>query len=148
MTTTRLARGLGAGLILAALLAPQAARPAGAAVTRYNVTDLGTFGGTFSYANAINARGLIAGQAYTPGDTNAYAAVWRGVAPTQLGGLAARSALQRDQCGWLDRWRGRNHGAVNLYALLSLSLPGCVVGTGALQFSWAASVVRAVWPLG
>ena len=36
---------------------------------QYTVTDLGTFGGGYSYAYAINNQGMIAGGAATPSQT-------------------------------------------------------------------------------
>jgi probable HAF family extracellular repeat protein len=43
----------------------------------YTVTDLGTLGGTSSYAVAINNKGWAGGAANLPGDTAQHAVVWR-----------------------------------------------------------------------
>ena len=43
----------------------------------YTITDLGTLGGTFSYAGAINNKGSAGGAATLPGDTTQHAVVWR-----------------------------------------------------------------------
>jgi probable HAF family extracellular repeat protein len=53
------------------------------------MTDLGTFGGTYSYANAISANGAaVAGYAYTAGDSTYHAFRWtNGTGLTDLGTL-------------------------------------------------------------
>jgi len=43
---------------------------------RYTVTDLGTLGGTFGAANALNNRGSVVGFATLPGDTEGHAFLW------------------------------------------------------------------------
>ena len=44
---------------------------------RYIVTDLGTLGGTSSYAVGINNEGWVTGEANLPGDHTGHAALWR-----------------------------------------------------------------------
>lgn len=46
-------------------------------IHHYAVTDLGTLGGTSSYASAINNKGLAGGGANLSGDTAQHAVVWR-----------------------------------------------------------------------
>jgi probable HAF family extracellular repeat protein len=58
-----------------------------AAVTPYRVTDLGTLGGTVSFANAINATGQITGGAATPGDATAHAFLYSAGSMKDLGTL-------------------------------------------------------------
>ena len=50
-------------------------------------TDLGTLGGTQSYAYAINASGQVAGKSYTAGNAATHAVVWNGTTATDLGTL-------------------------------------------------------------
>jgi len=57
---------------------------------RYSVTDLGTLGGTYSFAYSINDSGVVAGGAATPSQTNFVsqtAFVWDGGQPISLGTL-------------------------------------------------------------
>jgi probable HAF family extracellular repeat protein len=66
MTTRRLAT-LGVALALGAIAAAPAAAGGG-----YTITDLGTFGGTFSSASAVNDSAVVVGQAeYPNGDGHA-----------------------------------------------------------------------------
>ena len=51
----------------------------------YTFTDLGTLGGHYSHADAINNAGQVAGAATSAGDTW-YATVWNGNTPTAVGG--------------------------------------------------------------
>ena len=44
----------------------------------YNVTDLGTLGGSFSEAFGINNNGQVTGQAFTTGDASGHAFLWDG----------------------------------------------------------------------
>src|SRR2546428_310651 len=73
---------------LALLLA--AARPAGA--QGYTVTDLGTLGGTFSDARAINAAGQVVGSSTLPGDTITHAFLWQNGVMRDLGTLGGSSS--------------------------------------------------------
>lgn len=59
----------------------------------YSFTDLGTLGGQFSRANAINNAGQIAGYSYLAGDPmNAafHAVLWQGTTTTDLGTLGGQ----------------------------------------------------------
>ena len=54
----------------------------------YTITDLGTFGGDISYAQAINEAGQVIGYAYTAGNAAAHAFVWDSIGGiTDLGTL-------------------------------------------------------------
>jgi len=70
--------------LFAALVAPL---QLAAQHTRYTVTDLGTFGGTFSFAGGINNRGSVTGSSTLPGDTALHAFFWQKGVMTDLGTL-------------------------------------------------------------
>jgi probable HAF family extracellular repeat protein len=53
----------------------------------YTVTDLGTLGGTFGTANAVNNRGSVVGFATLPGDTEGHAFLWSKGIKSNLGTL-------------------------------------------------------------
>lgn len=55
--------------------------------TRYTVTDLGTLGGTFSQAAAINRNGRVSGSSTIAGDSAERAVVWREGVIIDLGTL-------------------------------------------------------------
>jgi probable HAF family extracellular repeat protein len=71
--------------------------PAGAKQTRtslYQVTELGSLGGTSSAGNSVNNRGWIAGSSNLSGDESTRAALWRDGTPLDLGTLGgANSAV-------------------------------------------------------
>jgi len=54
---------------------------------RYTVTDLGTLGGTFGSANAVNNGGSVVGFANLPGDTEGHAFLWSKGIKSNLGTL-------------------------------------------------------------
>jgi probable HAF family extracellular repeat protein len=51
----------------------------------YALTDLGTLGGAFSYADAVNGTGEVVGRAYRPGALNSDAFVFDGTSMQDLG---------------------------------------------------------------
>jgi probable HAF family extracellular repeat protein len=55
--------------------------PAATASATYTVTDLGTLGGSSSYATALNDSGLVVGQAGTTGDAEQHAFLYSGSFP-------------------------------------------------------------------
>ena len=75
------ALALSIGLAMSVGLTPQTS------AASYTFTDLGTLGGTISYASAINNSGQVAGMAYTAGNTDSRAMVWQGTTATVLGTL-------------------------------------------------------------
>ena len=76
--------------LFAALMAPV---QLAAQHTRYTVTDLGTLGGTFSFAGGINNRGSVEGFSTLPGDTASHAFLWQNGAMTDLGTLGGPNSL-------------------------------------------------------
>jgi probable HAF family extracellular repeat protein len=61
-------------------------------------TDLGTFGGSSSYATAINAAGQIVGQSQIAGNAASHAVIWDGDAAIDLNALVDPSVLA---AGWV-----------------------------------------------
>lgn len=53
----------------------------------YTYTDLGTLGGTYSGAIAINNLGQVVGQGYTTGNSAVRATIWNGGSASDLGTL-------------------------------------------------------------
>ena len=78
--------GLIAFLAIPSILAAQGGRPS----ARYTVTDVGTLGGTNSFAYSNNDSGFVAGGANTPGQNDLIkqtAFIWNGGQPISLGTL-------------------------------------------------------------
>jgi len=75
------------------------------AAQRYIVTDIGTLGGTFTEANALNNKGWVVGDATLPGDTALHAILWRNGAP-----ISARSE-DRTAMQFSRSTRGARFGA-------------------------------------
>jgi probable HAF family extracellular repeat protein len=60
----------------------------GQAIPQFTVKDLGTLGGTFSWATALNNKGWVVGYSSLTGDSLVHAFVWQKGAPaTPLGWL-------------------------------------------------------------
>ena len=53
----------------------------------YTVTDLGTLGGTFGFASAVDNSGSVVGFAALPGDTESHAFLWSKGIKSDLGTL-------------------------------------------------------------
>jgi probable HAF family extracellular repeat protein len=78
--------------LLCALAVPLSLVAAGNS-TRYTVTDIGTFGGTFSEAVGINDNGLVAGSSLLAGDAVIHAFVWQKGVTTDLGTLGGPNSV-------------------------------------------------------
>lgn len=73
-------------VLLGALAALTYAAPAAASGGAYSFVDLGTLGGSFSNALAINSSGQVAGGSWLPGDTGeTHAVLWGGGSLIDLG---------------------------------------------------------------
>jgi probable HAF family extracellular repeat protein len=77
---------------LAVVSGPQSARAAGPSTIAYTLTDLGTFGGNYSQAIAINEAGQVIGIANIAGDTSYHAFMWDSGVMTDLGTLGGGSS--------------------------------------------------------
>lgn len=83
-------------------------------LTRWVITDLGTLGGKYSGAYAINDRGRIAGYAYTA-DGVAHAVLWENGKIRDLGTLGGKSSSasaineRGEIAGWSDTQAGESH---------------------------------------
>ncbi|MFI5113542.1 MAG: hypothetical protein ACHP7J_00255 [Terriglobales bacterium] len=77
-----------------ALTVPLAAQeqPQKANKTHYTVQDLGTLGGTLSWAYGINEKGSISGVAFLSGDTAIHSFLWRKGRMTDLGTLGGSNS--------------------------------------------------------
>lgn len=67
--------------------------PQGAAALSYQVTDLGTLGGSRSYGEAVNDRGQVVGYSQTAGDLTYHAFLYDGTAMVDLGTLGGTSSF-------------------------------------------------------
>src|SRR5271165_5942603 len=80
------------GLGLALLASLLYVHPASAAI-EYSITDLGTLGGTSSFAQAINNSGQIVGYSYMAGNVNMNAFLYCAGAMTDLGTLGGSDSF-------------------------------------------------------
>jgi len=85
-------------MMLAILAAPRVMvsqeKPVSQHRVRYNFTDLGTLGGTYSEAVGINNKGWIAGSSTTTGDQVIHAALWQNGKLTDLGTLGGPNSVR------------------------------------------------------
>lgn len=87
MTSTLWSRISVKTIIASAMLVSLNAYGQGPASAHYNVTDIGTLGGSYSFAYSINAAGVVAGGAATANQTDFVAQtpfIWDGGQPTSL----------------------------------------------------------------
>ena len=89
----------GFGILAIAIVTISVAAPA----QQYTLVQLGTFGGTNSFAYSVNNSGQVAGEANLPGDLSAHAYVYENGSKTDLGTLGggASRALSINDSGQL-----------------------------------------------
>jgi probable HAF family extracellular repeat protein len=93
--------------------------------TRYTLTDLGTLGGTFSFAGGINNRGDIEGFSTLPGDTAVRAFLWRNGHMMDLGTLGGPNSF----ASWRLNERGEVGGTAETSTPDPLGEDFCGFGT-------------------
>src|SRR5262245_46043880 len=78
------------GVLALLAMSPGLVQAQGGRPARYSIRDIGTLGGTNSFAYAINDSGMVAGGANTPGQNSLFAQtgfLWYGGQPLSLGTL-------------------------------------------------------------
>ena len=69
------------------------AQPQDAAKARYTIQDLGTLGGSFSFAGGISDNGWVEGYSSLPGDNDTHSFLWRNGKMTDLGTLGGPNSF-------------------------------------------------------
>src|SRR5215218_688686 len=88
------------------------------ATSYYKVEDLGTLGGSRSWASAINDSGEVVGYSYLPGDQNKHAFLYKDAKMTDLGTLGGTSSEAKginksgQVVGWSDNSSGERHAFI------------------------------------
>jgi probable HAF family extracellular repeat protein len=80
-------------------------------MTHYTVQDLGTLGGTFSWAQGVNNKGTVAGHAAVLGDTSQHAFLWRKGRMTDLGTLGGPNSISLSKPNESDEVVGHSDGS-------------------------------------
>src|SRR5215216_5349072 len=84
----------------------------------YKVEDLGTLGGSRSWASAINDSGEVVGYSYLAGDQNKHAFLYKDAKMTDLGTLGGTSSEAKginksgQVVGWSDNSSGERHAFI------------------------------------
>ena len=97
----------GLALAVATSLPSGVSQSAPAAHTpHYVITDVGTFGGSFSGGGGLNNEGEVTGISFTPGDTAARGFLWRDGHLRDVGTLGGPQAAAGDinQSGQFSGW--------------------------------------------
>ncbi len=116
------------------------------AQTTYTVTDLGTLGGTFGVAEAVNNKGWADGWANLPGDTAHHAVLWAAGLKIDLGTLGGPNSV----AGFPLNERGQVTGFAETSTPDPLGEDVCGSGTHliCLPFLWQNGVMTSLPTLG
>ena len=114
---------------------------------RYTVTDLGTLGGTFGYASAVNNKGWADGAATLPGDTAQHAVLWLKERKINIGTFGGPNSAV---FGKGLNERGQVVGAAETSTPDPLGQNFCGMGTGLVcsPFIWQNGVMTQLPTLG
>ncbi|SFH34424.1 PEP-CTERM protein-sorting domain-containing protein [Nitrosospira sp. Nsp14] len=111
-------------------------------------TDLGTLGGTSSWAYAINDAGQVAGGAYFPGDANGHAILWNGSTLKDLGTLGGGSseAFAINDSGQVTGWAATTDGAQHaaLWNGTTVTDLNSFLDTSTVNAGWVLTVANGI----
>jgi probable HAF family extracellular repeat protein len=128
------------------------------APTYYKVEDLGTLGGSHSWASAINDSGQIVGYSYLAGDQNNHAFLYKDGKMTDLGTLGGTSSeakginISGQVVGWSDNSSGERraflYDSANGMKDLNDSIPADSGGTieEATAINSNGEIAATMWP--
>ena len=139
-----------AALAIPVELAAQQEQRQNKPLRHYTVTDLGTLGGTFANAEAINNRGWVEGTSTLP-DGNQHAFLWRSGILTDLGTLGGpNSGFTSLIPDFGPSERGQAIGQAETSTPDPLGVDFCLFGTKlvCLPFLWQNNVMRSLPTLG
>jgi len=106
-----------------------------------SITDLGTLGGSFSYANDINSISQIVGASYLSDESTIHASMWHNYTIVDLGTLGGTNsqAYAANDIGKVVGWAQTSSGSVHAF-LFTTDVAGNVTNRadlGALSSGWS-----------
>lgn len=115
-------------------------------LSHYTVVDLGTLGGTFSFANALNNRGAVVGEGTLSGDAALHGFLWQKGSMTDLRTLGGQNSYAL----WSFSDSNQIVGAAETSKLDPNAEDFCFFGTDlqCLPFLWQNGVMTALPTLG